>query len=131
MADGAGGDLLPDADRAFLLEKGYDFQVHRGSNELLVVIRDYELPATYSPRIVELMVVVPAGYPNAALDMFWTYPDVRLASGGWPIQAEHHQEYLGRNWQRWSRHFKNPWRPGIDSIRTFIVSVRGEINRGV
>lgn len=131
MTEGSADNLLPEPDRDFLKEKGFDFEMHRENNEVLLVIRNHDFPAVYMPRTADLMIVVPAGYPNAPLDMFWTHPDVRLANGGWPVQAEHRQAYRGKSWQRWSRHFQQPWRPGIDGIKTFIASVRGEIAKGL
>jgi hypothetical protein len=123
--------LLPELDRDFLDAKGYDFEVHRENDTVLLVIRNMAFPAAYQPQVAELLIIIPAGYPNAQLDMFWTFPDVKLANGGWPAQSEHHQAYLGKNWQRWSRHFQQPWRPGIDSLKTFVASVRSEINKGI
>lgn len=131
MSDGDPSQLLPESDRDFLAEKGMVFDVAKENGEILLVIHDFPFPATYQPTNADLLIVIPAGYPNAQLDMFWSLPDVKLANGHWPAQAEQHQAYLGKSWQRWSRHFQQPWRPRIDGIKTFVASVRAELGKGI
>jgi hypothetical protein len=124
--------LLPEGDREFLLEKYPDYDVLKNGSELHVIFPAFDFPAAYAPRKADLLIIVPAGYPNAPLDMFWTCPDVMLSTGGWPNACTHHETYHGKSWQRWSRHFfqDKPWRPGIDSLRTFMATVRAEIAKG-
>jgi hypothetical protein len=124
-------DLLPELDREFLVEKGFDFSVKQAEADTLVIIRNFDFPEAYAPRKADLLVILPAGYPNANLDMFWTRPDVKLANGAWPDRATERGTYDNVSWQRWSRHFNAPWRQGIDNLRTFITSVRRELARGV
>jgi hypothetical protein len=83
------------------------------------------------PRKANLMFILPAGYPNANLDMFWTEPVVKLANGNWPVNANQHALYGGVSWQRWSRHFQTAWRQGVDNLRTFVATIRKELSRGV
>jgi len=130
-ADGDVQPLLPEIDREFLEEKGYVYRVIPAASGLEVVIENFDLAPAYSPSRADLMIILPAGYPNATLDMFWTYPDVKLRNGNWPERCEHHEIHNERNWQRWSRHFVQPWRPGSDTLRTFITSIRQEITRGI
>lgn len=33
------------------------------------------------------------------------------------------ETYLGRSWQRWSRHIGNGWRPGIDDLRSYLAYI--------
>src|SRR5262245_863150 len=131
MADTAVEELLPEFDREFLDEKGYYWEVIKEGGELHLIIRGWPIPNHYSPNVADLMIIVPAGYPNSKLDMFWTYPDVKLKNGSWPAQSQHHHAYHGRSWQRWSRHFQQPWRPGIDSIRSYLATVRVELDKGI
>ncbi len=130
MSDQSAKDQLPELDREFLEEKEFDFDVVKEGGELHLVIRDFNFPK-YAPTKADLLIIIPAGYPNSQLDMFWTYPDVKLPGGGCPAQCQHHQVFRQRNWQRWSRHFQQPWRPGIDSLRTFMASIRAEIAKGI
>jgi hypothetical protein len=124
-------DLLPEIDREFLEEKGYSYTAISAGGELHVVLRDYEFPPVYAPRTADLLIILPAGYPNANPDMYWTYPDVKLVNGQWPLNSEHHQTYGSRSWQRWSRHYQGKWRAGVDSLRTYLAVVRKEIAKGI
>ncbi len=124
--------LLPESDREFLAEKEYDYLVVQQAGGTHLFIRNYPFPAAYAPRVADLLIILPAGYPNANPDMYWTYPDVKLVSGAWPQAGEAHQVYGDRNWQRWSRHFtQSPWRPGVDNLRTYLSAVRRDIDKGI
>ena len=125
--------LLPESDREFLDEKYPDFDVLPSGKELHLLLPQFQFPVAYSPQVADLLIIIPGGYPNAALDMFWTNPSVMLANGGWPERCTHHETFHGRSWQRWSRHFHQdkPWRPGIDSLRSFLTTVRHEIAKGI
>ncbi len=124
--------LIPEIDTEFLEEKGYRFVVHDGGGLVGVVVHDYALPSPYTPDRADLLIRLPAGYPSAKPDMFWTSPDVKLVSGAWPKSCEHHEDHFGRNWQRWSRHFPdNRWRPGTDNLRTYLAAIRAELLKGI
>lgn len=131
MADIDPNELLPESDRDYLVEKGFDCVVTQVGDAVHVVLRGFELPDTYRPHQVSLRIILPAGYPNADLDMFWTLPNVELASGAKPDRADVFQEFEGEQWQRWSRHFTKPWRQGVDDLRTFLATIRQELARGV
>jgi hypothetical protein len=122
--------LLPEIDREFLQAKGYEHDVIPWQGGLHLVIRDYPFPAAYNPRITNLLVQLPAGFPNAALDMFWTSPHVQLSSGGRPVATDHRAvQHDGNEWQRWSRHIQ--WRAGVDDLRSFLAAIRREIDKGI
>ena len=123
--------LIPELDRDFLKEKAYDFTIIPENGALLLVIRAFSFPVAYTPTTANLLIVIPAGYPNAQLDMFWTQPDVKLASGAFPAAANNYGNYAGQKWQRWSRHSQVPWRPGIDNLRTFFAALKKELEKGI
>lgn len=124
--------LLPELDREYLDGKEYDYRVEKHGGATHLVFPNHPFPAAYSPRVADLMIILPAGYPNANPDMYWTYPDVKLANGSWPKACEAHQMFGDRNWQRWSRHLNQiPWRPGVDNIRTYLATVRRDIAKGI
>lgn len=131
MVDGDPEQLLPELDRDFLTEKGYAFSVGKVGGEVHVILRDFEFPAAYAPRKADLLVILPGGYPNAQPDMFWTFPDVKLASGDWPKNCDAHKQYGEHNWQRWSRHFNGAWRAGVDGLRNYLAAVNKEIAKGI
>jgi hypothetical protein len=120
--------LLPESDREYLDEKGYAYDVQQ-AGDIFVTIRDFTLPEAYSPRSCTLLLKLPAGYPNANPDMFWTAPNVRLVGGGVPVAAEVVEVYMNQSWQRWSRH-TNTWRAGIDNIQTKLRAVVSELVKG-
>ena len=126
--------LIPEIDRDFLHEKGYEFQVIPEGKSLYLILSNFSLPASvYTPATVDLMIAIPEGYPNAQLDMFWTNPDVKLLNGNWPLKADHHGTFCERTWQRWSRHIQGeaPWRVGVDNIRSFLSTIRKELDKGL
>lgn len=123
--------ILPEPDLEFLISKEYKFDILKQNNELHIVIENYPFSSSYSPLSAMLLIILPSGYPNANPDMFWTYPDVKLTNGAWPLNADYHQLMHGKNWQRWSRHFPGNWRLGIDGLRTYMASVRTELYRGL
>lgn len=132
MEDSNTSTQLPEIDRDYLDSKQFDHAVAKSGSAVHLVIRGFELPEAYSPRRVDLLLILPAGYPNSSPDMFWTHPDVKLANGAWPQAAEVHEIYGERSWQRWSRHFNGgSWRPGIDNIRTFLAAIRRELSKGI
>lgn len=122
---------LPSLDKDYLdLKKvEYNFDVVNGAIHLR--IQNYPLPAQYNIRSVELLIIIPAGYPNAQLDMFYTKPDVKLLNGNWPLKADVHETHNGQVWQRWSRHINSGWRVGVDSLKTFLRGIEKEISKAV
>ncbi len=124
--------LIPEVDADFLSEKGYSFDVQPENGAVWVIIRDFPFPAPYTPNQAELLVQLPAGYPNAKPDMFWTSPDIKLSSGAWPKSSDVHETHCGRTCQRWSRHFPDDrWRPGTDNMRSYLASIRAELAQGL
>lgn len=124
-------ELLPEADRDFLVAAGYEHTIERVGEQTHIVIKSFPLPR-YKPQNADLLIIVPNGYPNSKLDMFWTFPDVSLPSGQVPHKADVHEQHGGRNWQRWSRHIADgQWRAGVDNLRSYITTVKTELAKGL
>jgi hypothetical protein len=141
MANKNPDELLPEGDWAFLKEKHPIARVYEVGNEVHVLLPSFTFPDAYNPRSADLLVRLPAGYPDAKPDMFWTNPGVRLVSGAWPTRCEHHElpgsgdgveVYNKIAWQRWSRH-SNPadWRSGVDGLRNYIGTIKRELERKI
>lgn len=127
-----GATVLPEQDAAFLSEKKYAHDLFPQGGELHVVINNFQFPSQhYSPDKADLLIKIPPGYPNTPLDMFWTNPEVKLVNGQVPQKTESREEHHGKTWQRWSRHYVTPWRPGIDSLRSFVQSIHVELQKGI
>jgi hypothetical protein len=125
--------LLSEEDLQHLQDKKYDFSVSQDAGFICVVIRNLELAGRYLPRATDLLVRLPSNFPMAKPDMFWTHPHVKLASGIYPPQADVFSlTHDGRQWQQWSRHLSDAqWRPGRDCLRTFLGTIRRELQEGV
>lgn len=114
--------LLED-DENYLKEKDYQYEVHPQTNgSMWLVIKDFPLPPKFTSSSADLLVIIPASYPNAEMDMFWLYPDAKLAgTNRYPINADQHQDFLGKKWQLFSRHYiTQKWRTGVDSLVTHL-----------
>lgn len=123
------GQLIPAGDLDFLRARGFAFDIVKQGSDVFVLLKEFVLPAVYTPRSCTLVLKLPAGYPDANPDMFWTTPGVRLANGGTPVATEAVENYMGQPWQRWSRH-NNTWRAGIDGLQTKLRAVVTELEKG-
>lgn len=118
------GDTLPSFDQAFLADHGYQFDVFQESGKTGIILKSLELPeGKFNVDVADILVLLPAGYPDCAPDMFYASPHLTLASGQAPKACSTQLTYTGRVWQRWSRH-NNAWRPGIDGLRTMVARIK-------
>jgi len=115
---------------AFLTEKGFDYELSKDARSILLLLKNFGLPEAYNPREVTLLLRIPFGYPGGKPDMFWTHPHVTLVNGSVPKACAVYQNILGESWQRWSRHWKHDWRPGVDGLATFIAAIKTELSAG-
>lgn len=122
---------LPTLDYDYLQDKEINYSCELVNGKVHLKIQNYEMPQHYTTRFVELLIIIPPGYPNAQLDMFYTSPDVKLLNGNWPLKADHHENFNGISWQRWSRHLNTGWRVGVDSLKTFLRGIEKEIAKAV
>lgn len=101
------------------------------SGWMTIVLAGYRLPEGLKPSTIDLLIRLPPQFPDAQPDMFWAHPDVTLAAtGGYPPAADAHQPFLGRNWQRFSRHLApGAWKVGVDNLGTWLASIRRLLNQ--
>ncbi len=116
---------LPRRCRKYLTDKGIQFSEPSDGGSAAVVIHSWSLPeGKFDCDVVSLLLLLPDGYPDAAPDMFYVHPWVKVrGSSGWPKAADVSHDFSGTKWQRWSRHWSD-WRPGIDGIQTWLMKVR-------
>ncbi|PIW54252.1 MAG: hypothetical protein COW16_12295 [Sphingomonadales bacterium CG12_big_fil_rev_8_21_14_0_65_65_10] len=116
--------FLPPDDLEYLETKGIAFEQRVDGNNKGIVIRGWPLPdGMYDQKQVDLLILIPNGYPDVRPDMFHLMPWVRLAKGNkYPKAADQPVNFDGKSWQRWSRHCDD-WRPGIDGIWTMLKRV--------
>jgi hypothetical protein len=119
---------LPESDSAYLLDRGIVHQVAVDAGMTCLVFPAWKLPAGYDRESADLLVRLPAGYPDVPPDMWWFDPAIRLASGRVIKATEATEHHLGRSWQRWSRHFMaGQWKSGVDGLESFIALIRREL----
>lgn len=82
------------------------------------------MPRGMIPEKSTMLVRLPPGFPDAAPDMFWLDPAVHGSDGRVFPGTEASQIFIGRTWQRWSRHIQQEWRPGIDNLATYMAYIR-------
>jgi hypothetical protein len=124
--------MLTDADTRFLESRGWRFETQAEGELVNLVIFGYELPSGYTVTHADLLIRLPGGFPDAAPNMFWLCPPATHANNAEPAGAEQREQYLGRTWQRWSRHLsENEWRAGIDNLQTFMRFIRTNLEAAV
>jgi hypothetical protein len=122
--------MLSEGDEAYLQERGLDYEVIPEGQMFSLIIEGFRLPAGYQPDVVDLLLRLPGGFPDAAPDMFWTHPVVSYVGGGIPPATTERLNYNGRIWQRWSRHLALAWRPGVDNLQTYLRLIRTDLEKG-
>jgi Prokaryotic E2 family E len=89
------------------------------NGQTYVVFPDFAVHDGYAPAKVDLLLILPNGFPFAAPDMFWVSPKLSLLNGSPPIGAESFESHLGQVWQRFSWHYppgSSFWQPNSSSI---------------
>ena len=90
-----------------------------------LVLHGYTLPTGLLPSSIDLLLRLPSQFPDAAPDMFWAIPEVTQArTGTFPRNTEVHEPYLGRTWQRFSRHLApGAWQAGVDGLPNWLATI--------
>lgn len=120
--------FLPSVEIEYLKNKNYEFnEVDCGSQKGLI-LRNFPLPSDrFDAVAVDVLILIPAGFPDIGSDMFYTFPWVKFSqSGQFPKAADQPLQFDGITWQRWSRHSKD-WRSGRDGIRTVLKRIQHAI----
>lgn len=113
---------------AWLVGHWPDHRLEQDGGHPAVVLPGFRLPAGFEPQVVDLLLLVPFGYPDAPLDMFWVDPFVSLR--GAAPQATCADVHLGKTWQRFSRHLpRGVWRPGSDGVQSYIALITTMLTR--
>ncbi len=116
--------VLRPADQEVLDELGCGCDLSTDGAFVAVVVKAFPLPRGLRPERSDMLFRLPPGFPDAAPDMFWFDPVVIGPDGVTIAGTESREAYLGRSWQRWSRHIAGQWRPGIDNLGTYLAYIR-------
>jgi hypothetical protein len=123
---------LPDTDIKYLRDRDLPHEITEESGMTCVVFPNFKLPAGLDHESADLLIRLPAGYPDLAPDMWWFDPGVRTCDGNVIQATESIESYLGRSWQRWSRHFQpGQWQSGIDGLESFMALINRELLKSV
>jgi len=116
---------LTDEDVEYLEANCDDWDAVEEDNEYGIIIHNYQLPTRYMPHQADLMIIIPADYPVGAIDMFYCSPSISRKDGQ-AIGALGKEDHFGKDWQRWSRHYK--WVPGEHSLVSHISFIRNVLD---
>lgn len=116
--------MLREEDATALKRLGLPYKENWQNGMTLLQIRNYPVGEGLTPDHVTVLVRLPSGFPDVAPDMFWVDPPVFTASGHQIAGTKYQEMYLGRHWQRWSRHVIYNWRPGIDNLGTYLAYIK-------
>jgi len=124
--------FLPPEDRNYLISKECIFEEVEDDGQKAIILKQWLLPKEqFDTTKVDVLILLPPGYPDIAPDMFYLIPWVKLESTGcYPSKADHPLNFAGKEWQRWSRHNKE-WRLGTDGIWTMIKRVQYALKEAV
>ena len=122
--------MLPAPDAAFLTERSLEYSTEMEGGVLCIVVPGWTVPSGYTVQEADILLRLPPGYPDLPPDMWWFDPAV-LRSDGRKIPATQVTEcYLGRNWQRWSRHLiPEQWCSGVDGLGSFFTLIHEDLRR--
>lgn len=78
--EGATDRVLPMRDRRYLEERQLGFEEVVDAGQRGVVLKGYPLPDRFQVGRADILILLPASYPDAAPDMFYALPWLELAS---------------------------------------------------
>jgi hypothetical protein len=121
--------LLPH-DAAYLEGRRIAHSVTSEVGMTCVVLPGWTLPAGLNLPSADLLVRLPPNYPDVPPDMWWFSPAVCRADGRSAPATEATERHLGRDWQRWSRHFQpGQWNSGTDGLESYLALIRRDLIR--
>ena len=121
---------LPPSDSVFLADRGIAHSITVEGEMTCVVFPNWLVPPGFDRDSADLLVRLPNGYPDVPPDMWWFSPGIKLVNGRVAQATEATERHVGRDWQRWSRHFQaGQWRSGIDGLESYLALIRHELAR--
>ena len=121
--------MLPPIDHQLLSAREPGHSVCTEAGLVCVLIPRFELPLGFSESTSDLLIRLSPGYPDVPPDMWWFDPAIRRTDGQEIPCTQSMERYLGREWQRWSRHLTaGQWRSGVDSLESYIAIIRRELD---
>ena len=121
---------LPKDDLRFLDSRRGDWEAVEDGKSLWVIMHDHPVPSGYDHHQIALAVLIPPGYADVQLVMFYVSPALARRDGK-PINALSSHSICGDAFQRWSRHrtAANPRRAGEDDLSSHVLMFDGLLER--
>lgn len=120
--------MLPPYDQAFLDERYPGWSQAQEGGMVCVILPGFPLPPGFTIGATDLLLRLSSGYPDIPPDMWWFEPFVSRIDHATIAQTDSHEHYLGRVWQRWSRHLDpGHWRSGVDSLESYLSLVKSQL----
>ena len=116
-------ELLAEDEDA-LEERGLLWEAAVDGKRRILVLHSYPVHPGYNVAEAKVILVLPAGYDDTQIDMVFFNPPLARADGQ-AVKALSPTQLDGETYQQWSRHRTpaNPWRPGVDGVRTHLLMV--------
>jgi hypothetical protein len=90
----------------------------------LVELRDFALPPGWNQPHTNVYFLVPAGYPVAQPDTFWTDPGLMSPSGGPPANTGSNQQPGIPPNLLWFSWHPAAWNPNRDNLVNYVAFIR-------
>lgn len=112
---------LPEEDVDHLDGMGNAWETVIDSGNRWLLIERFAYPTGFNVSEGSVAVQIPPNYATSPLDMAYFFPQLSRTDGRQIRQAQVMQLIDGRQWQRWSRHYR--WIPGQHNLGTHLVLV--------
>jgi len=125
---------MPQEDVEMLDSNDFQWETVKEGKKQWLIVRGCQIPKGYNQSVADVALLIESNYPSTEIDMAYFYPAVLPANGKTPKNCGSKQPIEGKQWQRWSRHRKNPqldWIEGVHNVVTHLNQVRGWLEREV
>lgn len=128
---------LLDVDENFLNHNGSLWETitidEGGAKRRWLVIHDYHVMDGYTVSKMTLALEIPNTYPEAQIDMFYTFPPLMLATGADIPCTQVRATIRGLEFHGWSRHRgeASKWNPTFDNVVSHLALVEAALLKEV
>lgn len=105
-----------------LRESGYKVEIVESDGMVNLTFEEFPVSPNYNKQSTTLLLRLPVSYPNGNPDMFWTEVDLVRLNGQIPTKADQIENYLGKQWRRFSWHPQG-WKPGTGNLCMYLEFV--------
>lgn len=122
---------LSEEDVEWLKRNHSAYRVEQNGPKALLIFEAVSLPVDkFNIPATDILSVLPENYPDSGPDMFWVSPHLALSDGRLAKNTDVYEEFLGKQWQRWSRHFTG-WKSGEDDVQTIYLRIQRALMEAV